>query len=161
MRAILFSGLMIILLMWTGCTVSPRYHRSRGEARPARPARPATEQAESRPSHSDMPVDYHVGQVLRGTASYYGPNFHGRLTANGETFDRNAMTCAHLHLPFGTRLEITYLKTGRTVILRVNDRGPYSNNRILDLSEGAARRLGMHEDGIGEVTARILSLGEE
>ena len=96
------------------------------------------------------------GKVIRGVASYYAEKFHGRLTANGETFDMNALTCAHKKLPFNTKLKVTYLKTKKSVIVRVNDRGPFKKNRILDLSKEAAKVIGLFEDGVGEVLIEIL-----
>lgn len=86
-----------------------------------------------------------------GTASYYGPGFHGRRTANGERFDMNGLTAAHRSLPFGTRLKVTNEKNGRSVVVRINDRGPFVGNRIIDLSRGAAARLGMVNDGLARV----------
>ena len=92
----------------------------------------------------------------RGIASYYAEAFHGRLTANGETFDMNAMTCAHLTLPFGTLLRVTNLDNDRTATVRVNDRGPYVEGRILDLSKGAARTLDMIESGTANVLIEVI-----
>jgi rare lipoprotein A len=86
-----------------------------------------------------------------GTASFYGKGFHGRRAANGEIFDMNAMTAAHRSLPFGTRLQVTNMKNGRSVVVRIQDRGPYISGRVLDLSYGAARALDMVESGIVRV----------
>ena len=97
-----------------------------------------------------------AGFQQRGVASYYGPGFHGNLTANGETFDMNAMTCAHLTLPFDTVLRITNLDNDRHVTVRVNDRGPYVGGRIIDLSKGAAEELGMLEAGIANVLINVI-----
>ncbi len=83
----------------------------------------------------------------RGMASWYGPGFHGRRTANGERFDMNDMTAAHPSLPFGTRLQVRNVRTGQTVTVRVNDRGPFKKNRILDLSYAAARAAGVYAPG--------------
>jgi rare lipoprotein A len=91
----------------------------------------------------------------RGVASFYAEAFHGRTTANGETFDMNAMTCAHLTLPFGTVLRVTNLDNGRTATVRVNDRGPYVEGRIVDLSKGAARALDMIEAGTANVLIEV------
>jgi len=94
-----------------------------------------------------------VGATLMLLASYYGPGFHGNLTANGERFDSQAATAAHKSLPFGTRLRVCY-KTCEVV--RINDRGPYIHGRHLDLSEGTARRIGLIHSGIGQVkTTRL------
>lgn len=86
-----------------------------------------------------------------GLASFYGAGLHGRPTANGERFDKEALTAAHKTLPFGTCVEVTSLSNGRTVRVRVNDRGPYVGGRIIDLSEAAARELGMISAGVGRV----------
>ena len=77
------------------------------------------------------------------TASWYGPGFHGRRTASGERFDAGAMTAAHRSLPFGTRVRVTNRVNGRSVVVRINDRGPFTGGRSLDLSAGAARAIGM------------------
>ncbi len=89
--------------------------------------------------------------VGTGRASYYGERFRGRRTASGERFDPDALTAAHRTLPFGTRLRVTNERSGRSVIVRVTDRGPFHGSRILDLSKAAARRIGMVQSG----TARV------
>jgi rare lipoprotein A len=88
---------------------------------------------------------------VTGTASYYGPGFHGRKTANGERFDQHGNTAAHRTLPFGTRVRVTNLANGESVVVRINDRGPFKRGRIIDLSLGAARKIGM----VGTGTARV------
>ena len=88
-----------------------------------------------------------------GKVSWYGPGFQGRQTANGEIFDTNEMTMAHRSLAFGSKVRVTNLDNGRSIIVRVNDRGPYVGGRIADLSHAAASRLGFVEDGV--VHARI------
>ena len=96
---------------------------------------------------------------LTGMASWYGEEFAGRTTANGEIFDPMKLTAAHQTLPFGTILDVTNLSNGRKVTVRINDRGPFVGNRILDLSYGAAREIGLVEPGIGTVQARIVTIG--
>lgn len=91
-----------------------------------------------------------------GVASFYGDKFHGRRTANGEIYDKNAMTAAHRTLPFGTMVEVTYLRTGKSVVVRINDRGPFIEGRIIDLSEGAAREIGLRPYGIGDVRVKVI-----
>jgi rare lipoprotein A len=86
-----------------------------------------------------------------GLASFYGAGLHGRPTANGERFDKEALTAAHKTLPFGTCVEVTSLTNGRSVRVRINDRGPYVAGRIIDLSEAAARQLGMISSGVSRV----------
>ena len=89
--------------------------------------------------------------IENGVSSWYGPNFHGKLTANGEIYDMDGITAAHRTLPFDTILLVENLDNGKTVQVRVNDRGPYAKNRIIDLSRGAAERIDM----IGPGTARV------
>ena len=94
-------------------------------------------------------------RVEEGRASYYGRGFAGRKTASGERFDPNAMTAAHPSLPFGTRLRVSR-HDGRSVTVRVNDRCGCPGGRIVDLSEGAARKLGMLKDGVVTVRLEVL-----
>ena len=101
------------------------------------------------------------GKVIRalgrGVASFYGKRFHGRLTANGERFNMNAMTAAHKTLPFGTKVRVTYPRNGRSVVVRINDRGPFIKGRHIDLSRGAAQKLGMISSGHARVKMDIVS----
>lgn len=96
------------------------------------------------------------GPVSQGTASWYGPKYHGRTTANGERFDMEALTAAHRSLPFGTRIRVTNLRNGRELVLRVNDRGPYIDGRILDVSRRAARELGFLKAGLAMVRIEVM-----
>jgi rare lipoprotein A len=91
-----------------------------------------------------------------GRASWYGPGFHGRLTANGEVFDENRLTAAHPTLPLPSIVEVTNPANGKRLTLRVNDRGPFANDRILDLSREAARRLGTEARGVADVRVRYV-----
>lgn len=91
------------------------------------------------------------GFVERGIASWYGEKFHGRATASGETYDMHALTAAHKELPLGTVVDVKNLDNGRSVRVRINDRGPFARGRIIDLSRAAAREIGM----IGPGTARV------
>ncbi|MBR0572917.1 MULTISPECIES: septal ring lytic transglycosylase RlpA family protein [Pasteurellaceae] len=95
-----------------------------------------------------------------GIASYYGGKFNGRKTANGEIFNENNFTAAHKTLAFGTYLLVTNLRNGRKIIVRVNDRGPFSKKRILDLSKRAARSLGMLRSGIAKVKVEALQVDQ-
>lgn len=92
----------------------------------------------------------------RGTASYYAASLHGRRTASGERYDRHALTAAHRTLPFGTRLRVTNERNGRTVLVRVNDRGPFHRSRVLDLSGAAADALGMRGAGTARITFEVV-----
>lgn len=93
---------------------------------------------------------------IEGRASFYGLRFKGRPTASGEIFDPQAMTAAHRTLPFGTRLRVTNTSNGRSVVVRINDRGPYAHGRIIDLSRAAAERLEMIRSGTARVTLEHL-----
>ena len=93
---------------------------------------------------------------LDGVASYYGKDHHGKKTANGEIFDMNKLTAAHRSLPFGSQVKVTNLSNQRSVIVRINDRGPYYGGRIIDLSQAAAERLGMITAGITKVKVEVL-----
>lgn len=97
-----------------------------------------------------------AGQSFSGVASWYGGKFHGRKTANGERYDMNKLTAAHKSLPFGTRVKVTNRKNGRSVIVRINDRGPYAGKRVIDLSRKAAEAVGMIRSGIAPVTVEVL-----
>lgn len=96
-----------------------------------------------------------ASQTLSGRVSWYGPGFHGRRTANGERFNKHEMTAAHKTLPFGTLVRVVNEKSGRAVLVRINDRGPYCGGRVLDLSEGAAGRVGIRGSGTGSVTMEV------
>jgi hypothetical protein len=92
-----------------------------------------------------------------GLASWYGPGFAGRRTANGEVFDPSLLTAAHRTLPFGTRLKVTNLVTGEVVEVRINDRGPFKPDRVIDLSRGAAERIGLIRSGVAPVRLEIVN----
>ncbi|MFP4068034.1 MAG: septal ring lytic transglycosylase RlpA family protein [Spirochaetaceae bacterium] len=94
-----------------------------------------------------------------GLASWYGGKFHGRLTANGERYDADRLTAAHRTLPFGTVVKVTNLGNGESVTVRINDRGPFVDDRIIDLSRGAAERIGMTGAGVARVRLEILHTG--
>ena len=95
-----------------------------------------------------------TGHAFSGMASYYG-NESGSRTASGERFNQNAMTAAHRSLPFGTKVRVTH--GGRSVVVTINDRGPFIRGRVLDLSTGAARAIGLTGAGVGRVTAEVVS----
>jgi len=97
-----------------------------------------------------------VVSTATGKASYYGKGFHGKKTASGERFNKYAMTAAHRTLPFGTRVRVTNLANGAQVIVRINDRGPFKRSRIIDVSEGAAKALGMLSAGLAKVRVEVL-----
>ncbi len=102
-------------------------------------------------------VNRPINQLLRGLASWYGPGFNGRKTASGERFNQNAMTAAHRSLPFGTKVRVTNRNNGRSVVVRINDRGPFIRGRVIDVSAAAARSLGMVSSGVAPVTVEVLN----
>jgi len=95
------------------------------------------------------------------TASWYGPRFHGKETANGEQYNQMALTAAHKSLPFGTILQITNLRNGKSAVVRINDRGPYIEGRDLDLSKGTALELGMIGRGVIKVKVEELTFASD
>jgi rare lipoprotein A len=94
--------------------------------------------------------------VSQGTASWYGPGFFGNRTANGEVFRPGTLTAAHRTLPFGTRVRVTNLNNGRSTIVRINDRGPFHDSRVIDLAHGAAHQLGVASSGLAPVRLEVL-----
>lgn len=111
--------------------------------------RSATSNSDSRANSSSSKGD--LNAIETGEASWYGPDFHGRQTANGEKYDQNGLTAAHRTLPFNTQVLVENLDNGKTVQVRINDRGPFAKDRIIDLSKGAATKVEM----IGPGTARV------
>ncbi len=102
------------------------------------------------------PTVVQTGNIYRGIASWYGPNFHGKKTSNGEYYDMYALTAAHKTLPMNTIVKVTNLLNGKSVIVRINDRGPFVKNRIIDLSYAAAKRLSIVANGTAPVRLKIL-----
>lgn len=131
--------------------ITNRLRRLVGNAKPLR-------EVQNKPKDPDS-QEIALGPVrvrLSGLASWYGPGFHGNTAASGEVFDENAMTAAHKSLPFGTRVKVTNKDNGRSVIVRINDRGPYSGDRIIDLSAGAADVIGLTNSGVAPVSVDVL-----
>ncbi|KAA3617454.1 MAG: septal ring lytic transglycosylase RlpA family protein [Calditrichaeota bacterium] len=95
-------------------------------------------------------------EYISGVSSYYGKKFHGRKTANGETFNMYDLTAAHKTLPFDTIIEVENLSNNKKVTVRINDRGPFVRNRILDLSFAAAKEIGMIQSGTAEIRGKII-----
>lgn len=108
--------------------------------------------------HNNTPAQpqFVAVQALSGWASWYGPGFHGNLTANGEVYNQYGLTAAHRSLPFGTIVRVTNMDNGRSLIVRINDRGPYTRNRIIDLSKGAAQELGLISSGVAPVRVEVM-----
>ncbi|MEO3428551.1 septal ring lytic transglycosylase RlpA family protein [Pelagibius sp. CAU 1746] len=134
-------GALLSLLLVAGCAL-PADSRDGGSGNDLAALPPAGEKV----------IESHVG-----LASWYGPGFHGRRTASGKRFDMAALTAAHRSLPFGSRVRVTNLANGRSVVVLINDRGPYVKPRIIDLSRAAARELDFLEDGITRVRIDLLA----
>lgn len=96
---------------------------------------------------------------LAGIASYYSDEFQGRKTSNGETFDMHELTAAHRTLPFDTKVKVTNLENGKSIVVRINDRGPFKDNRVIDVSLEAAKQIGLIANGTASVRLEILELG--
>jgi rare lipoprotein A len=114
-------------------------------------ASPALSAKETRHHHSS------ANKSNIGMASFYATKFNGRRTASGEIFDNSAMTAAHRSLPFGTQVKVTNVRNGRSVVVRINDRGPYAKGRIIDLTKSAAKKIGVSHKGVARVKLEVLS----
>jgi len=112
-------------------------------------------------SKKDVKDDFYVGKTWIGVASYYGKEHHGKRTASGAVFDMNKLSSAHRYIPFGAKIRVFNLKNRKSVELVVNDRGPWVDGRILDVSLAAAKELDMVRDGLVEVQITILTLPNE
>ncbi len=151
---LLISGLLLVLI---SCASAPRYH-SGGSRKTSRKS-PAVKEEMTKSEVPLMTIKRNKSAVMM--SSYYGPKFHGRPTASGETFNMYGETAAHKELPLGTIINVTYLKTGKSVVVKVNDRGPFIPGRDLDLSYGAAQKIGLVAEGVGKVKITVLKWGEE
>ena len=139
---------LLIAAVFLGCTPAPIYRSGGASTSPVKEI--AAEQKAQLPAKAEpWPLS-----VQEGLASYYGREFHGRKTANGETFDMEAMTAAHRTLPFGTVVRVTNLRNNQSVTIKINDRGPFVEGRLIDLSQGAARKIGI--DGVEPVRLEII-----
>ncbi len=148
MRILYPLGLVALSLYIVGCSATARFTSSG-------PAPGAV------PSGSAPPTRFSGRALLteKGMASYYSTGFNGKRTASGEIFNKNAFTAAHREFPFGTLLRVTNLSNGESVDVVVNDRGPFKKGRIIDLSEAAARAIGMIQNGTAEVRIEVLKWG--
>ena len=152
-----FVAAVGLALIVAGCAQQP----SAPEAPPT-PAPPPASPAAAPPPPPTPPAPKagaEPGDVERGRVSLYGADFAGKTTANGETFDPEALTMAHRTLPFGTRVRVTNLENQRSVVVTVNDRGPFVAGRIGDLSLAAARQLGMVASGVIDAILEVLAPG--
>jgi rare lipoprotein A len=172
--ALFFGFVLTTALIFTGC--SSRISRDTGDAAPQEPIDisgiPDAVPRDEPLSRYGNPASYEVmghryytlksrnGYVERGIASWYGTKFHGLRTSSGEPYDLSKMTAAHKTLPLPTYARVTNLKNGRSVIVKINDRGPFHPNRIIDLSYVAAAKLGILENGTGLVEVEAINPSE-
>jgi len=152
------GSILTLALLLLQCTPSPRFRTT-----PSKPSHTTSHRTKTvKPDLTPPPLSttLKVGQSFVGVASFYGKEFQGRLTANGETFDMYGITAAHKTLPFNTVIRVTNLNNDKSTLVRINDRGPFVPGRILDLSYGAARKLGMVAQGTVKVRIEIVELGD-
>ena len=141
------------------CTPAPRY-KSGKSSFPAKQKKAKSKKGKKN-SKSKKTLSYNPKKmVYKGISSYYGSKFHGKLTANGEIFDMYGVTAAHKTFPFNTITRVTNENNGKSHIIRINDRGPYVGNRILDCSFGAAKKLGFVGEGTAPVKIEIIEWGD-
>ena len=160
-KVFIMSCLIFAALILNGCGAT-------GAGRAAKPNyQPFAEAGPPRPSGQSYKIkgktyrllDTAAGYEENGEASWYGPGFHRRKTANGERYNMNALTAAHTSLPMNTVVEVTNLENGRKVNVRINDRGPFAKNRIIDLSRQAAQAIDL--GGTAQVKVKALGTAEE
>ena len=139
------------MILCLECTPSPRY---RSNSKPAPTATKKQKQKNKKLSFKKSK------KVYKGISSFYGQKFHGKLTANGEIFDMYGVSAAHKEFPFNTVVRVTNEKNGKSLLIRINDRGPYIAGRILDCSFGAAKKLGFVGEGTAKVKIEVLEWGD-
>lgn len=144
---------LILILLLCSCTSSPRYNVG-------------TQAKEKTYKNSNIKINRKKvrkkrhPKILIGISSFYAEDFHGKLTANGEVYDMYGVTAAHKTLPLNTVARVTNISNNKSLILRINDRGPYIKGRILDCSYGAAKKLGFINDGTTKVKIEIIEFGD-
>ena len=145
---LLFNKIFIISFFFVfSCTPSPRYTPNQVNVKVSKPKGKNKKYDKSK-------------KVIKGISSYYGPKFHGKLTANGEIFDMYGLTAAHKEMPLNTIVRVTNLENEKSLILRINDRGPYVGDRILDCSYGAAKKLDFVNSGTTKVRIEVIEWGD-
>jgi rare lipoprotein A len=155
----------LVLLSFLGCTSSSRFAGRGGHVKETR-TRPvgknSNTQETSTQQRTEQPGKIATGKILltlEGVISYYAHDFNGKQTSNGETFDMHDLTAAHRTFPFGTRVRVTNLENNKSVIVRVNDRGPFWEGRIMDVSFGAAKEIDLILNGTARARLEVLEWG--
>jgi rare lipoprotein A len=144
--------LLILMLVLTSCTSFVRFTAEDK----IKVEQPKTVIEEINPDIPALGEENFTGEVMTGTASYYADKFHGKKTASGEMFDQEDYTAAHRTLPFGTKVLVTNLENNKSVVVRINDRGPFKKSRLIDVSRAAAEELDMIKTGVVEVEIKVL-----
>lgn len=140
--------IVFLVLFISACASSPRFTKERFSEPKINPSKSPSVNSKGKPTS------------YQGIASYYADDFHGKKTANGEVFDMHQLTAAHRSFPFNTKVRVTNTDNGKSCIVRVNDRGPFKLERIMDLSLGAAEALDMKKTGTANVSLEVLEWGE-
>lgn len=157
--ALLRTAVALVCAVILSCQPSPRFVRN-GGGQSSKPATFSQPISDSSVAPTVRPPTGKALLTLEGVASYYAHDFHGKLTSNGETFDMNSLTAAHRTFPFGTLILVTNLANNKTVTVRVNDRGPFVDGRVIDLSMGAAKVIGLIQTGTTKVRLEVMQWGD-
>ena len=162
MNKIFYSFICLVIF---SCVASPRYSsnpntKSSSSKNSKAVTNTSKSSSNSNRRYSSQSNSKIRNDVITGISSWYGPNFHGKLTANGEIFDQYGVTAAHKTLPLGTVVRVTNLDNDKSIILRINDRGPYVGDRVLDCSYGAAKRLDFVQQGTTSVRIKVIKWGD-
>ena len=160
-----YKIICFLIIFLISCTSSPRYapNQVKKSSEKTRKFKQNSTRYNnsSKTNFSNTNKEYDRSKkILKGISSYYGSKFHGKLTANGEVFDMYGLTAAHKTLPLNTIVRVTNLENEKMLILRINDRGPYIGNRILDCSYGAAKKLDFVNSGTTEVRIEVIEWGD-
>ena len=147
---------MLIGVLCVDCAPAPRYKS--GNSSIVAPKKKSNKNKKDK--QNKKPTFNKSKKVYKGISSFYGPKFHGKLTANGEIFDMYGVTAAHKEFPFNTVVRVTNDKNGKSLLIRINDRGPYIAGRILDCSFGAAKKLGFVGEGTTSVKIEVIEWGD-
>ena len=144
--------LIFNIILFSSCAVAPRYNSGDNNLK--------VSSSSKNNNKKDKKSTKKFKKVYFGVSSWYGKDFHGKLTANGEVYDMYGVTAAHKELPLNTVARVTNIDNDKSIILRINDRGPFVKGRILDCSMGAAKKLGFHTAGTANVKIEIIELGD-
>lgn len=161
MTSILKASVILVMLLLVGFTIL--HEEMKAENENSKPLLGRMTENDTRDESSVIENRSVIQFIEKGkmTASWYGPRFHGKVTANGEVYNQMAFTAAHKSLKFGTLLKLTNPRNNRSVIVRINDRGPYIDGRQIDLSKGAALALGMMKKGVVNLKVEEVALSDE